>query len=101
MVRSNPGVVLLKDGVVYAKWSAENINGFVHYTDGESLAQKFLYHQPRYMKNTIETVLVLGLIVMAYFIVSVFRAISLIVTFYRKRRLNRLTHGAAKEGSDN
>lgn len=101
MVRSNPGVVLLKDGVVYAKWSAENINGFIHYTDGESLAQKFLYHQPRYMKNTIETVLVLGLIVMAYFIVSVFRAISLIVTFYRKRRLNRLTHGAAKEGSDN
>ncbi len=102
MVRSNPGLVLLKGGVVYSKWSARDINDFIRYNKkGTSLSEKLLFHQPRYLNNTFELIFVLGLIFAAYLVVSMFRAISLIVTFYRKRKLNRLTNGVEKANSDN
>lgn len=101
MIRSNPGMVLLKDGVVYSKWSARDINRFLQYIGQEPLSESFLFHQPRWLSNTIDFIFVITTIFVAYFIVTTFRAISLIVTFYRKRKQNRLTHGAATSDSHN
>ncbi len=83
MVRSNPGLLLLKDGVVYQKWSAHDIPQVQKYLDrplaDSDLARPQLRHEARHVLRIVLTAFV------GYLFILSFRVLKILYR-YRKRK---------------